>query len=92
MKVLITVMLTLMLGLSCAPSDNACIRLVKENEQLTERNYKLSRAAFGSGDTNRLIYLKDPHYRASASRAITDNNRQIKANNKAIVEVCTETK
>ena len=91
MKSVILILMAMMFTLACSSSSDACLRLVKENEVLAERNYKLSRAAFGSGDTNRLIYLKDADYRASASRAITDNNKQIAANNKAIIKVCVTT-
>ena len=91
MRAAIAILTIMMLSLACSPAYDACIRLVKENEELAYRNYRLSRAGFASNHTTRLIYLNDPHYRTMADRTITDNVKQIEANNEVIAKVCVET-
>ena len=92
MKVVLAVIFLMMLVTACIPTDSTCIRLVKENERLTERNYKLARAAFGRSDGSRMIYLNDPHYRASATQTIINNNKQIEVNSKLIAIICVKDK
>ena len=83
-------LLAFVLGISCSTND-PCLRLIEENEQLTARNFALTRASFGNSPQRALSYLNNANYRVIANRTITDNIRQIDANSELMKMVCRQT-